>query len=73
MVWDETIRIVMELFNDVWGDRKEIVLDDVLDATMSVGTKHIACRCSTLVTASDYPIHHQCCWIRKTHLLDRGY
>ena len=31
MVWDETTRIMMDLFDNVWGDRAEIVVDHCLD------------------------------------------
>lgn len=35
-MWDETIRIVMDLFDNVWGDKPEIVLDHCLDITLPV-------------------------------------
>ena len=28
LVWDETVRIVTELFDEVWGPKDEIVVDD---------------------------------------------
>lgn len=36
LVWQETVRIVTELFDEVWGQRKEIVVDDTLEVTLSV-------------------------------------
>lgn len=34
LVWDETVSIVEGLFADVWGDKKEIVVDHVVDITL---------------------------------------
>ena len=36
LVWDETIRIMMDLFNNVWEDKSEIVVDHCLDITLPV-------------------------------------
>ena len=36
LVWDETTRILMDLFDNVWGDRSEIVVDHFLDITLPV-------------------------------------
>jgi hypothetical protein len=36
LVWDETIQIMMDLFNDVWGDRSEVVVDHCVDITLPV-------------------------------------
>jgi hypothetical protein len=36
LVWDETIRIVMDLFDNVWGDRSEVVMDHCVDITLPV-------------------------------------
>ena len=37
LVWDETVRIMFDLFDDVWGDSPEIVLDHCLEITLPVG------------------------------------
>ena len=37
LVWDETTRIMFDLFDNVWGDKPEIVLDHCLDITLPVG------------------------------------
>ena len=37
LVWDETIRIIFDLFDNVWGDRPEIVSDHCIDITLPVG------------------------------------
>jgi hypothetical protein len=37
LVWDETIRIMFDLFENVWGDKPEVVLDHCLDITLPVG------------------------------------
>jgi|SRR5712672_1418015 len=36
LVWDETVRIMMDLFDQVWCDRSEIVVDHCLDITLPV-------------------------------------
>ena len=37
LVWDETIRIMFDLFDNVWGDSPEVVLDHCGDITLPVG------------------------------------
>ncbi|KAK7683817.1 hypothetical protein QCA50_013193 [Cerrena zonata] len=34
LVWNETVRIVEDLFQNVWGDQKQITYDHALDLTM---------------------------------------
>jgi len=36
LVWDETIRIMNDLFDNVWGDRSEIVVDHCVDITLPI-------------------------------------
>jgi hypothetical protein len=36
LVWDETTQIMMDLFDNVWGDRSEIVVDHCVDVTLPV-------------------------------------
>lgn len=36
LVWDETTRIMTDLFDNVWGDRSEIVVDNFLDISLQV-------------------------------------
>ena len=36
LVWDETILIIMDLFDNVWGDKSEIVVDHCVDITVTV-------------------------------------
>ncbi|CAL1699322.1 unnamed protein product [Somion occarium] len=36
LVWEETVRVVTDLFDNVWGNKKEIVYDHALDITMSL-------------------------------------
>jgi hypothetical protein len=36
LVWDETVRIMFDLFDNVWGDSPEIVLDHCLDITLPI-------------------------------------
>jgi hypothetical protein len=64
LVWDETQLIMLDLFNNVWGDRKEIVVDHCVDITLQV----YLCLSSTFqVTLSDFQdcaIRYQCCRYR---------
>ncbi|KAI0078339.1 614 534 cytochrome P450 [Panus rudis PR-1116 ss-1] len=34
LVWDETVRVVQDLFDNIWGDQKEVVSENALDITM---------------------------------------
>ncbi|KAH9172715.1 cytochrome P450 [Lactarius sanguifluus] len=36
LVWDETSRIMFDLFDNVWGDSPEIVLDHCVDITLPI-------------------------------------
>jgi hypothetical protein len=36
LVWDETIRIMVDLFDNVWGDRSEVAVDHCMDVTLPV-------------------------------------
>ncbi|EAU86303.2 614/534 cytochrome P450 [Coprinopsis cinerea okayama7 len=36
LVWSETIRLVLELFEDVWGDKKTIEVNNFLDITLPI-------------------------------------
>lgn len=36
LVWDETVSIMTDLFENVWGDKKEVVYEHALDLTMPV-------------------------------------
>ena len=36
LVWDETVSIMNDLFNNVWGDQKEVVYEHALELTMPV-------------------------------------
>jgi hypothetical protein len=36
LVWDETIQIMMDMFDNVWGDRSEVVVDHCIDITLPV-------------------------------------
>ena len=36
LVWDETIKIMMDMFDNVWGDKSEIVVDHCVDITLPV-------------------------------------
>lgn len=36
LVWNETVSIMNDLFTNIWGDKKEVVLDHALEITMPV-------------------------------------
>ncbi|KAH9998646.1 cytochrome P450, partial [Russula vinacea] len=36
LVWDETIRIMVDLFDNVWGDKSEVIVDHCLDITLPI-------------------------------------
>jgi len=36
LVWDESIRIMTDLFDNVWGDKIQVVVDHCLDVTLPV-------------------------------------
>jgi hypothetical protein len=36
LVWDETIRIMVDMFENVWGDKSEVVVDHCVDVTLPV-------------------------------------
>jgi hypothetical protein len=36
LVWDETIRVVMDMLDNVWGDRSEVVVDHCVDITLPI-------------------------------------
>jgi hypothetical protein len=41
LVWDETTKIMIDLFDNVWGDKPEIVVDNCVDVTLPVRYLHI--------------------------------
>jgi hypothetical protein len=59
LVWDETTRVILDLFDNVWGDGSEIVVDHFLDITLPV---RFLCLILTPVLTSlpDRPLRHQC-------------
>ena len=36
LVWGETIQVMIDLFDNVWGDRSEIIVDHCADITLPV-------------------------------------
>jgi len=36
LVWDETIQIMNDLFDNVWGDKSEIIVDHCVDITLPI-------------------------------------
>ena len=41
LVWDETVRIMNDLFDNVWGNRSEVVVDHCVEITLPV-SPHMA-------------------------------
>lgn len=37
MVWEETMKIMTDLFDNVWGSKQEIAVDNAIDVTLPVG------------------------------------
>ena len=37
LIWDETIRIMMDMFDNVWSDKSEVVIDHCVEITLPVG------------------------------------
>ena len=36
LIWDETLRIMMDMFENVWGDKSEVVIDHCVEITLPV-------------------------------------
>ncbi|KAJ3984113.1 cytochrome P450 [Lentinula detonsa] len=36
LIWDETVRIILDLFDNVWGSQESIVIDHALDITLPI-------------------------------------
>ena len=36
LVWDETVRIMMDMFDNVWGNKSEVIVDHCIDITLPV-------------------------------------
>lgn len=36
MVWEEAVRITMDLVDNIWKNRENVVLDNALDITLPV-------------------------------------
>ena len=39
LVWQETIDVMQELFEDVWGDKEEIIFDHALELPFKVSIR----------------------------------
>ena len=72
MVWDETVRVVTELFDDVWADRKEVVADDALDITLAVRVSGSSYDRVSVDGFSfvDHALHHQYSRFRQAHIVE---
>jgi hypothetical protein len=55
LVWDETIQIMMDMFDNVWGDKSEIVVDHCVDITLPVRFLFLGlCPCPNISTRLPY-------------------
>ena len=36
LVWDETVRIMMDMFDNIWGNMSEVIVDHCIDITLPV-------------------------------------
>jgi hypothetical protein len=36
LIWDETLRIMMDMFENVWSDKSEVVIDHCVEITLPV-------------------------------------
>ena len=67
LVWDETIQIMMDLFENVWGSRSELVVGHCVDITLPVCFPWLKRSCSSCFTtpvsisSQDCTFHHQRC------------
>lgn len=41
LVWDETVRIVYDLFDNVWGTQNTVEVDNITDLTVPVGPSSV--------------------------------
>ena len=58
LVWDETILIMMDMFDNVWGDSSEIAVNHCLDITLPVRLPWL--RFTQVLTSSpDHPFRYR--------------
>jgi len=43
LVWEESIMIVQDMFETIWENKEEIIVDDCLDITLPVTITHFSC------------------------------
>ncbi|KAH9962838.1 cytochrome P450 [Russula dissimulans] len=73
LVWGETIRIMMDLFDNVWGDGSEIIVDHCTDITLPIALFVISIagfgHRVTWTTDLDIPPGHQMTFKDALHIL----
>ena len=59
-MWDETIRIMNDLYDNVWADRSEIVVDHCVDITLPVRFLWLSLHYFPTISPSDFALCHRC-------------
>ena len=70
LVWDETSLIMLDMFNNTWGSRKEIVVDHCVDITLQVYLHLSTISQIALIEFRDCAVCYQC---RRYHYHARGF
>jgi hypothetical protein len=63
-VWDETLLIMLDLFDDVWGDKKEIITEHCVDITLQVWPYYAVVVLSGADGLQDCTFGDKCCRYR---------
>ena len=82
-MWDETINIVEDMVQNVWGDKDVVEVGHILDMTVGVSIVRVAPRWTDVVMqcspgrlhcacGTDNPARHQRRGFRQAHLVERG-
>lgn len=57
LIWDETFRIVDEMFQTVWGDQDVVEVDHVMELTVPVSPSRAMTRSARIANPPDYRSH----------------
>lgn len=68
LVWDETLRVVAELFEEVWGAEDKVQVEDATDITRSVSN----CDHLPALFAYRWPLRSPCS-LSASRVSDKGY
>ncbi len=70
LVWDEALRVVNDMFENVWGDKDVVELDHVLDITIPVSL--LLFPPSASMTPVDHDHGHRWSEFRTAHVVEGG-